>query len=326
LTISCFVAGIVPVMMFTTTETSGIDVALYIVALLGYFVYYSMVKYEFFYLKPAAFNQAFETASEKMYLFDDKLELISWNKSVTEDKLTTGKVEYHIKADALFNNIEIINAIEESNPYSLNEKDKHYVIETIPVLSKRGNKDGFIVKFNDMTSYIERIEKLDYEASHDELTDIINRRAFLEAASEHIKESGTTKSDFAVMMIDLDDFKQINDNFGHPNGDEVLIGVAKSIQNAINKGDLVARYGGEEFVVMVKNADNTAATEIAEKIRIAVSELEFDFQDQKVKIQVSIGVCLSYHENPLDVYEYIKNADEALYVSKRKGKNKVTVV
>ena len=320
------VAGVAPVLTFTSNQTSGIDLAIYIVAILGYVVLYSLLKYEFLYLTPSAYQQAFETASESIYLFDDKLELISWNKAVTEDELSKETVQYHMKSDALFQNSEIIEAIKEGVPYSLNVNDKHYVVETIPVLSKKGHKDGYIVKFNDMTSYVERIEKLDYQASHDELTDIYNRRLFLEAGTELIKTAGIDRTDFAVMMIDLDDFKQINDTYGHPFGDEVLKGVAKAIEASVGPDDIVARYGGEEFIIIAKNANKVAAEAIAEKIRSNVARLKFRTHDDEVETKVSIGVCLSYHDNPLSIDEYIKNADDALYVSKRKGKNKVTIV
>jgi len=326
LTICSLIAGIAPVLTFTSNQTSGIDLAIYIVAGLSYIVLYALLRFEFLYLAPAAYRQAFHTASESMYLFDDKMELISWNNAVAEDEVTSVKVQYHMRSEELFQNTQIIEAIKEGAPYSLNDNNKHYVIETIPVISRKGHKDGYIVKFNDMTNYIERIEKLDYQASHDELTDIYNRRAFIEMGTEYIKASGIDKTDFALMMIDLDDFKQINDNYGHPFGDEVLKGVTKAIRESIDAEDILSRYGGEEFVVVAKNANADKAAEIAENIRSRVAALKFRFKDEEITTNVSIGVCLSYHDNPLDIYEYIKNADDALYVSKRKGKNKVTIV
>lgn len=326
LMICSVIAASAPVMTFFSGETSGIDTAIYIVAILSYIIYYSMLKYEYLYLKPSAYLAAFETASESIYLFDDKLELISWNNAVTNDGISGTKLQYHMRIDDLFENSEIIDAVRDGLPYGFNAKGKHYVIETIAITTTKGKKNGYIVKFNDMTSYIERIERLDYQASHDELTDILNRRAFLEGACEHIQNATIAKSDFAVMMIDLDDFKHVNDTYGHPSGDIVLKSVAEAICGAVGEGDLVGRYGGEEFVVLVKQSDAKRTAEIAERIRTNVMKLKFAFNGAEIGIQVSIGVALSYHDHPLDILEYIKNADDALYVSKRKGKNKATIV
>ena len=326
LTICSLLSMIIPMLSFISNQTMGIDLAVYIITILGYVILYSLLKYEFLYLTPSAHQQAFETASEKMYLFDDKLELISWNKAVKEDNIYKEIVQYRMKGEDFFQNEEIIDSIKEGVPYSLNVNDKHYVIETIPVVSKKGKKDGYIVKFNDMTSYIERIEKLDYQASHDELTDIYNRRAFLEIGAEFINKAGAERIDFSVMMIDLDDFKNINDTYGHPFGDEVLKGVVKAIRESLEPNDILCRYGGEEFIAIAKNISHEQAAVVAEKIRSRIEKKVFKINDEVVSTKVSIGACLSYHDNPLTIEEYIKNADDALYVSKRKGKNKVTIV
>ena len=128
------------------------------------------------------------------------------------------------------------------------------------------------------------------------------------------------------MMIDLDDFKNINDTYGHPFGDEVLKGVVKAIRESLEPNDILCRYGGEEFIAIAKNISHEQAAVVAEKIRSRIEKKVFKINDEVVSTKVSIGACLSYHDNPLTIEEYIKNADDALYVSKRKGKNKVTIV
>ena len=119
-------------------------------------------------------------------------------------------------------------------------------------------------------------------------------------------------------------FKNVNDTYGHPFGDEVLIGLADIFQNKLRKTDLVARYGGEEFAIVLLNTEKEKAFEIAENLRIAVAELRL-LTNEHVKVTISIGIStLGQDSNSFD--GLINQADKALYLAKSQGRNRVCSV
>jgi diguanylate cyclase (GGDEF)-like protein len=123
-------------------------------------------------------------------------------------------------------------------------------------------------------------------------------------------------------MIDIDDFKQINDNYGHQQGDQLLIRVATSIGESLRQSDIVGRYGGEEFVVFLPDVNPDYLTEIAEKIRSGVETITL----KKRRITVSIGISAgSFDRRPVEtrIEKYLQKADFNLYQAKKLGKNRV---
>jgi diguanylate cyclase (GGDEF)-like protein len=125
-------------------------------------------------------------------------------------------------------------------------------------------------------------------------------------------------------MIDIDNFKALNDTFGHLEGDKVLIEIAKIMKKETRESDIVARYGGEEFVIILSGTDKEGAKVVAERIRNAVENHKFIIKGRKITVTISIGVS-TY---PLDAdmkMEIIRCADKALYQAKGEGKNKVCV-
>lgn len=153
-------------------------------------------------------------------------------------------------------------------------------------------------------------------STKDQLTGVYNRRYFLEILEGEIKHYEKYKQNFHVMMIDLDGFKGINDNYGHLFGDEVLRKVAQQIHGSIRDYDIVARYGGEEFCVIVSHLNPEDSNTIAERIRLHVENLNLR---NGVKVTLSIGVA-TYCQNDTSKM-IVDRADKCLYEAKSKGKN-----
>lgn len=154
--------------------------------------------------------------------------------------------------------------------------------------------------------------------NRDPLTGVYNRRyltQFLELELETCDRSGTS---VCVLMLDLDNFKQINDTYGHGFGDDVLISFSRTIQDNLRKYDVLARYGGEEFIVVLHDIQISAAVAIAERARVAVSKIALR---NGVQITVSIGLVQSRHGESID--SIIRRADACLYQAKEDGRNKV---
>ena len=158
----------------------------------------------------------------------------------------------------------------------------------------------------------------------DSLTHLYNHEAFYEELEYYQKEFEKTHCPFSVIIADIDNFKKINDTYGHSAGDEVLKQVAETVRNCIRKDDVFARWGGEEFVIFFKFTNIRAALVIAEKIRAAVEALVVSVPGHDIKITVSLGVsCFKLVDS--DLTECIERADDAMYESKKTGKNKVTL-
>lgn len=155
----------------------------------------------------------------------------------------------------------------------------------------------------------------------DDLTTLYLREPFEEFLKKEFDNAKRNSKKLSLMMIDIDDFKNINDTFGHQTGDEVLKELGKTININIRKMDLAARYGGEEFIVVLPNTDISRAKEVSNRIKTQIADLNFN----RFHITVSIGLCTfsSSYESEQDM---IAIADEALYHAKEKGKNRVEVL
>jgi len=160
------------------------------------------------------------------------------------------------------------------------------------------------------------------QAHKDPLTQIFNRAAFDEALDKECHAYRRHKTEFSIMMIDIDFFKAVNDNYGHIAGDKILKATAEIIRQTIRRSDEVYRYGGEEFVVILSNTSEGGAHFIAERVRKEIQKLRVSF-NRLIKVTASIGICSS--ETTKDVTLLLGNADKALYHSKENGRNRVSV-
>ncbi|HYP20916.1 MAG TPA: EAL domain-containing protein [Chloroflexia bacterium] len=177
--------------------------------------------------------------------------------------------------------------------------------------------------FSDITEQKLLREQLSHQAFHDALTDLPNRTLFMDRLSQALARSTRHQSSLAVIFLDLDDFKVINDSLGHRAGDALLIQVGKRLQNCVRLGDSVARLGGDEFTVLLEDTSIEDATATAQRIATQLSA-PFYVEGCEVFVTSSTGIALSTagHDGPDDL---LRNADVAMYEAKNKGKNRYTV-
>jgi len=171
----------------------------------------------------------------------------------------------------------------------------------------------------------DRRAQLDVLATRDELTGVHNRRQFLVLADREWSRCRRYEMDAALLMVDVDRFKDINDTHGHLAGDLVLREIARAVGDTLRQPDLCGRFGGEEFVVFLPHADLLGALDAAERIRERVAQLRFEWKGQAVRATVSVGMAALERSHD-SLSALIQDADEALYAAKDAGRNCVRTV
>jgi two-component system cell cycle response regulator len=167
-------------------------------------------------------------------------------------------------------------------------------------------------------------EKLEVniDLSHtDELTGIYNRRGFLMRLNQELSRARRFNHDLSCIIIDIDNFKQINDKYGHTVGDIVLAEISRILVKTLRKYELVARYGGEEFVVLLAEEDGKRALAVAERLRKKIQNYQFKISTKQFKTTVSLGISCFSSREPLSGEKLVQQADHALYQAKKNGKN-----
>ncbi len=157
-------------------------------------------------------------------------------------------------------------------------------------------------------------------AETDPLTNLLNRRAFMDTADDAMRYFQRYGRSIAMLMIDIDHFKLVNDKYGHAAGDAAIRRVGELIAETLRETDKVARFGGEEFVVLLREVTEHEAHELAERIRLIIAEARTSFDGQEIAITISIG-CATISEHDRDIEELIERADRALYAAKGAGRN-----
>ena len=170
---------------------------------------------------------------------------------------------------------------------------------------------------------IQLFEKTVKASTYDNLTGLYNRQSFDETLEREINRAKRHAKELSILFLDLDDFKEVNDSFGHQAGDEVLKQVAKIVLNEKRSEDLAARYGGEEIVIIMPETGKVDSLVLGERIRQRVEEMRFDFNGHSARLTISGGLA-SFPENATDAATLLKCADNALYRAKGSGKNGIS--
>ncbi|ASP48384.1 sensor domain-containing diguanylate cyclase [Cognaticolwellia beringensis] len=168
------------------------------------------------------------------------------------------------------------------------------------------------------------LQELALASRVDGLTQAFNRKHWEECLAAEFSRAQRYKQTLALVMLDLDEFKLLNDTYGHQGGDKVLIDTSKAINEMLRMGDLFGRYGGEEFAVILPNTDLKGAKDVAERIRKTIEGNAIHYQDQMIRVTVSIGVAVM-DEADARYESLISHADIALYKAKGAGRNRVCV-
>jgi diguanylate cyclase len=255
---------------------------------------------------------------------------------------TLGSQSYLFKANVEFNdniNDDINNITKSFDISKTIDEVKKKVFEKLQNIARKikekkevdkANEETFKEKMSFMQKRLNEIKKeasdikkksskIEKEAVIDHLTKALNRRGYEPKLLEELERLKRYDTPCSFMMLDLDDFKVLNDKYGHSAGDNALVKIGGLIRSSIRKTDLFGRYGGEEFVVILPSTDIERAKNTAEKVREAATKVRFLFQEDRVFITLSGGVTELKKDDTLeDIYQ---RADKCLYKAKKEGKN-----
>lgn len=285
-------------------------------------------------------NKSFtqRTGAEQSSLLGKRPETLPWtftNKNNKNDKLPWAGV---------INNSTAQTAVA----LSLNNKENeecNFMVNSSPILDEKGNIQGALATFDDVTrierrntqlsTMLDRLKEkqavinnknkeLKILASQDSLTGCLNRRSFYEIMDNIYQNISSSEETFSCIMLDIDFFKAVNDNYGHGAGDEVIKSVSQVMRESLRDGDKVCRYGGEEFCLLLRNTSASQAMILSDRIRKDVENLDFSDDPELINLKVTISIGVSDSKNNAkNTNEIINQADYALYGAKESGRNRV---
>ncbi|MES9869848.1 MAG: diguanylate cyclase [Sedimenticola sp.] len=193
----------------------------------------------------------------------------------------------------------------------------------VPFFDAHGQVIGYRGIDRDISERKRMEDKLRHMATHDTLTKLFNRQAFLHRIEAEVYRAERYHNPLALMLLDIDHFKNVNDNFGHGVGDEVLSRFASILDRSMRKTDFVARYGGEEFTAILPETSIREAREMADRLRRQLFESPFQVNDsEEIHLSASIGIA-TYPRHADNWEALIEAADAAMYAAKRAGRNRV---
>ena len=194
----------------------------------------------------------------------------------------------------------------------------------IPLKDESGAVTHFASIERDLTRYKRMESQLINMALFDSLTGALSRPAFLDQSDKEVARSKRYHRPLSVMMIDIDHFKSINDNYGHAAGDNVLQIFVEAIQEVIRTTDFLGRVGGEEFALLLPDSSAKSAYHLAERVRERITKYPYLAGDMLIEVTASLGVAELQTRDP-DIKALLNRADEALYTAKQSGRNRVTM-
>ncbi|MBN2048262.1 MAG: diguanylate cyclase, partial [Anaerolineaceae bacterium] len=223
---------------------------------------------------------------------------------------------------------EIYSLLDNDTPFKTTldisptqDEQIHYDCFLESIQNQRGEPIGKSLEIRDVTGRMELMRQINLLSTTDPTTGIFNRRHFLEIIQKEINRIQRKQQSAAFFLMDIDDFKIINDSFGHQTGDELLKAISATLKKQIRNYDILGRYAGDEFVLFMPEISKDDLSRTANRLLNKVRDTTIQYQKQDVSVTISIGVLYIEAAEKVNMVQIIQRADQALYNAKRTGKN-----
>ncbi len=261
-------------------------------------------------------DQMIEAMNDAIIICDEKFHFINANEAA---KRLMPALQTGLPSDF----INLAGHFQSTGTVSFQvEQETRFYKSTQTYFQNDTTSKGICILLHDITEQERLLQELRIQASVDSLMDIYNRGTFFDLAKLKLQDGNAEKSSVAMLMIDIDGFKQVNDTYGHLAGDAVLRVAAHIVKNTFSENtDLIGRYGGEEIVILAENSTEARVYQQAEQLRQAIAQTAVSYQDHNIRITVSIGVAYSPAGKVHSLEWLLNQADKAMYTAKNKGRN-----
>ncbi len=329
-----FFASILPLIgivlvIFAYNERS-IDYSAILMPVSLLIISYGILKYDFLEIRTLARETIFENNLAGMVVLGPGNKIIDYNKAAEKffEEINISLNNYPLEhvLDREPKLLEIFGSKDNHDISLVIDGEKRFFeIDAIPLGDPRDVNTRILKSIRDVTEERKIQEKLKQLATIDSLSGLFNRAEFMNLAKKEFAWAKSNNEELSVLIMDVDNFKVINDTYGHGAGDEIIREIGKIIKSGFRKTDIAGRIGGEEFAVVLKNASLEEAKMVAEKFRKTVAKTKVIYGKQEISFTISIGVATirGNSDDINDIEDILKMADDALYKAKAKGRNYV---
>jgi diguanylate cyclase (GGDEF)-like protein len=317
-----FVAGITPLPGADNTPFSFTVTALAFA--------YSLFRYRLLDIVPVARDALIENMSDGVIVLDAQNRLVDINPAARRMLSSLKNLEIGDAFDEAFSDLpHLAERFRDVNDTHVElpvgePPHRYYDLRISPLHGGEGNFIGRLAVWRDITPIKKAQVELQEQVIRDPLTGLFNRRFLTETLEREFARAKRERAPISLVMIDIDQFKAVNDAYGHDAGDAILVGLAKLLQGQTRGGDIVSRYGGEEFLVVLPNVTAEIAFQIAEKWRTSFQSPDTPFETTGIRATISCGIA-EYPIHGDTAADVITNADRAMYLAKQMGRNCVMI-
>lgn len=310
----------------------NIDLIPFALTVSGFIFTFGYFRLQLLEIIPLARDVIFDNLKDGVLVLDNNNRIIDFNPAI--QNMVTGLTKTAIGKpvnEVLHEETILLDFACDNNPgiFELEKtRDNHiytYMGNLSPLLDSRDNTVGRIITLHDNTRTKDLLTQLENLAARDSLTNVYNRRIFDQLVLKDLTGDHPDTSNISLIMMDLDNFKQINDTYGHAAGDLVLKKVIQTCQKLLRQADIPGRYGGDEFVFFLPDTDTAAAKVVAGRLLEAITRNTYQLEGTSFSVSASLGVSSSTRSGKISFKELFRYADRAVYQAKQEGRNKVCV-